>query len=261
LASFLTVSAQRVINPKPNACEAFENLERDEVWRFNSSWVGQSLVETAQFTCVKPFPVMTFVLSLSFCNNVNLSYTSQQQQGLGWFYGVLVHFQYIRPVVDPGRPVLTFQQAYSLGDEGAPCGPAGRSLHVDIWCGNASTTCLQIPGGDQCLRGTPDSVCLCSITCNDTQGICTGITMTLLSHNCPKSQIVIIPKPDLLPDHNVAGVVIGSLIAIFFFFLFIGFMYNYLVHHKTGCTAIPFYDTCTGETPAVRPYESIPHKL
>jgi len=257
----VTVSATNP--PDPSPCEAFYQLQHDEVWIFNSTWIGTHLIQSpVQYECVENPVTTVFTLVLDFCRNVNLTYPS----GIGWFYGVLTHFEYIKPEVIADRPVLTFQQTYSIGDDGAPCRD-GRSMTVDIWCGNASTTCLQIPGSNDCLWGNADTICLCNSKCNNdtlNQGICSGITVTLLSHNCPSSTPYVGPAPPgpAMPNHNVAGVVIGSLVAIFFFFLFIGFMYNYLVHHKTGCSAVPFYDTCTGDSStSSRSYESLPNTL
>jgi len=249
LSSFLLVNCTLYVNPVP--CNAHYLLQHDEVWYFNTSLIGQTVGETRGFLGINGI----YQLSLAFCQNLNLT----EPGGLGWFYGSLQSFEWLAPFSVPDRPVLTFTQYYGIGDDGSPCN-LGRTAVVNIWCGNASTDCSTIPGSisGPCLSGSLQSgVCYCSSVYNATDGICGGITINLLSHNCPNSTYVLTPRPGPPgPTHNVAGVVVGTLVAVFFFLFFIGFMYNYLVHHKTGCSAVPFYDTCAGGS-ATRSYDSI----
>jgi len=170
---------------------------------------------------------------------------------LGWFYGNMMSFEFLNPVPNPNGPTLTFRQLYGNGDSGYPCN-SSRLAEVYIYCGNSTSNCLGVgnsPNANCLISGgkLSNGFCLCNHLYNDSQSICSGISFHVLVTNCPPKQTVNLPSRPSGPAGNPAGAVIGSLIGVFLFLFFIGYMYNYLVHKKTGCAAIPFYDTCTGK--------------
>jgi len=240
-----------------------------EKWDFNiPNWANTRVrYATDQYNV----PPMTgqWIYELNFCQDPRIymgSTVNNTQDLLGWSYGPLSNFEVIQtitPIAPPSQPTPAptpntiprkrFVQTYSGGDSGPPCAVGGRSAVVNLYCGDNSTSCGEVPNspGNICLSGTlSEGYCLCAAGFNTTlgfQGTCTSLWFNILSRSCPNFEAIHITNPTMPPaTPNIAAAVIASLIGIFAFCYILGYIYNYTVHTKRGAEALPFYDTCAG---------------
>jgi len=195
---------------------------------------------------------------LTFCGFVRLYMGNvlENTHILGWSFGVLTEFVSVDDVppvnvTNGGVAPLNkrFAQTYSLGDYGPPC-LQGRSATVNLYCGDATNSCSDVPGsaGALCLSGSlVDGFCLCSFGFTAELSVCSGLWFNLLSNKCPIPKVIHPDQPiPAEPPAELAGAIIGVLIVLVFLCFLGGYIYNYTVHTKRGAEAIPFYDTCTG---------------
>lgn len=240
----------------------------DNLWyityTFDNTWNNSQTILVADTFNTGPMQG-TWSLVLNFCDSVsliqgNVSSTTPGNQ-LGWNYGFLFNFTEddINPPAHPTVPpselaLLEFIQTYSFGDVGPPCS-SPRTSTVNIYCGGGKANCTQVPGsaGADCLTKSNNPYCICSVTWNETFGFCSGLQVNLLSNSCPKNASHW-PITPVYPPMNNPGTVAGIFFAVVFVLLFVtcggGYIYNYSVHAKRGCEAMPFYDTCYGSAPA-----------
>jgi len=196
-----------------------------------------------------------------FCDTVRLYMGNLTQGGdnlFGWKFGTLTAFDRLDvPVPPPGQFSASreFKQSYTGGDIGSPCsGTNPRSAIVYVWCGK-NNNCSSIPGATsaQCLDGNSNSsFCLCSVEYNQTLGVCTGLTLHVLSNSCPESKAVPIQPGSPVPTN--AGSVTGVVFLVLFLIvlaIFVGtYLYNCTVHGKRGFEGCLFYDTCCSSNKA-----------
>jgi len=259
---------------EPIPCYATEYLDQYfmELWDFTSeAWKGKTFSYVSSDYNVPPM-AGNYRFQITFCDNIHVYIGDQTSGALGWSYGTMEFFagMDVTPPIPshPTAPTTTptskedfeysafkeFVQVYSNGDSGAPCENEERSAVVNIYCGIAKANCTQVPGnkGAECLDGgdTHNGFCLCGIQYNTTVGVCTGLALNILSNSCPNS--VTIPTTTPLPSPSEStqegvGIAFGVLAVLLIVCIIGGYVYNFTVHNKRGCTAFPFYDTCTGK--------------
>jgi len=263
-------------------CVAVEllTIDTEEDWDFRIPfWENSTVAVVSSEYNIGPMNgVYTF--EYSFCNNIYLYIGNQTQDKntFGWSFGYLSSFLSHRvtptnptpsPVVDQYAAYKGFTQEYLEGDAGAPCTKdIPRSASVNIYCGAGKANCTQVQGskGAACINfpaKTDPGFCLCSVEYNITYGVCGGLVLNLLSNKCPIGKNVQIPVPAPgNPDNSSrsVGIVFAVLAVIVVVVCICGYIYNFTVHAKRGCQAVPFYDTCTGQAdkPAYIPPTTIP---
>jgi len=203
-----------------------------------------------------------YTFHYSFCNEINVYMGNVQNPNnvFGWSYGALTTFKAydVNPPLNASHEYAAFHQftqIYTYGDSGSPCSDRPRTASVMIYCGMDKANCSQVKiegVGDRCLNGeTNPGFCLCFV---QYQGdVCNGLILHLLSNRCPHGKAKPI-TPDVPPPTDVSRVV-GITFACLGVFIMVsiigGYIYNFTVHSKRGCQAIPFYDTCTGKKEVV----------
>jgi len=257
--------------------------DAEEDWDFRIPyWENHTItIVSSEYNLAPMTGEYTFVYD--FCNSLNIYMGNYEQNKntFGWAFGTLTEFigYDVIPVIPsptPSAPTqapssqgprddfheytayLEFSQSFLQGDAGAPCtDDIPRSGTINIYCGLAKANCTQVPGnkGAACINAngtTNPGFCICSIQYNATIGICSGLTINLLSNKCPPGKAVPIPVPAaLVPDSSRSvGIAFAIMAAIIVVALFAGYIYNFTVHAKRGCQAVPFYDTCTGKRDA-----------
>jgi len=246
---------------KPCIAEEILNPYNEEEWDFRIPFWENSTVSTAS-PDYNIIPMNgTWTYEYSFCKGplVYMGDHVTTTQTLGWSFGSLRSFigLNVSPRINSTEysAYVEFTQQFLQGDAGSPCtDDIPRSSFVNVWCGGGKANCTQVPGskGAACIS-TPDSTnpgfCLCSVQYNTTFGICNGLTLNVLSNKCPRSHDVQIPIPaPLIPEGSRSvGIAFAILAVIIVVACIAGYIYNFTVHAKRGCQAIPFYDTCTGQ--------------
>jgi len=240
-----------------------DNLE--EVWLFNITGWENKVTMTYTDTYNIPPMVDSWTYEFKFCDQVTLykgnAFAEEKKYLFGWSFGVLSSFQALEvPPLEftddlhKYKAFKEFVQIYSGGDLGAPC-ILPRTTTVNIYCGvshsSSQANCTQVPDskGSDCIDdgNTQNGFCLCSIQYNRTQGICSGLVLNLLSNTCPDSIAEPIPSNKPNRASHVFGIIVlaaGTVIIVLFF---IGYVYN-LGQGKRGCSAVPCYESCTGES-------------
>jgi len=219
-------------------------------------WEGVNLnYTTDQFTFA---PEMTGfqIYTLNFCKTLSITPVAG---GAGWSFGALGQFFQLNITIPPDGPhydtaLLEFFQVY-LNNDGPftpPCQGSQAAL-VNIYCGLGGANCTSVPGnsGALCVAGnaTQNGYCLCSIAFTN-NSLCHGLTFNILSNNCPRGVPHPLGPPPTIPllPHNIAGIVIGTIIGFIALLFFGGYVYNRAALHKTGMAAVPFYENCTGRS-------------
>jgi len=257
-------------------CVAVEFLSpyNEEEWDFRIPFWENSTVSTASPDYnIIPYMNGTWTYAYSFCKSV-IVYMGDNvptTQTLGWSFGTLTSFfgLNVSPRINSTEysAYIEFIQIFLQGDAGSPCtDDIPRSATVNVWCGGGKANCTQVLGnkGAACISAsdmTNPGFCLCSVQYNTTFGICSGLTLNLLSNKCPKSYDVEIPAPaPIRPEGSRSvGIAFAILAVIVVVACIGGYIYNFTVHAKRGCQAIPFYDTCTGQRDV--PYYTLLHLL
>jgi len=262
-----------VVNSSSLSCIATEYLDQyfTEQWDFRlEAWEGKTFSFVSSEYNVPPMSG-AYRYQISFCNSINVYIGNQTSGSLGWSFGTMEYFTGVdvSPPIPPSHPVSAptvdpiheyaafkeFVQVFSYGDNGAPCDYQPRSATVNIYCGLSKANCTQVPGnkGAACLDGsdTHNGFCLCGIQYNTTFGVCTGLNLNILSNACPSSVTIPSgappPHPPTESVQNGVGIAFGVLAVLLVACILGGYVYNFVVHHKRGCAAFPFYDTCTGK--------------
>jgi len=249
-------------------CVAIEALDDGikENWDFRiPHWYNVTVsFSTSDYNIEMMSGIYTY--EYTFCESLNIYIGNSSKNQLGWSFGSLSTFVAYdaRPDDNPSPPASRpgdytafreFTQYFIDGDYGAPCSSnRSRTAIVNVYCGIGEANCTQVPGnkGAHCLDSpstTYPGFCLCGIEYNTTYGICSGLTLNLLSNLCPSSKVV--PMDPLHPYSNEVSRSIGIAFAVIGVLIIVamigGYIYNCTVHSKTGCQAVPFYDTCTGQ--------------
>jgi len=264
LLLYITLSAS-VLPPGQNAIpcvavEAVDDLIHEDFDFRIQEWekTNVSVVSNAY-----NLPPMSgpYTYHYSFCNSLNIYMGDNIQDPknvFGWSFGVLTSF--VAYDINPGNAshefaaFMQFTQIYDFGDAGSPCTEEiPRSATINIYCGIERANCTQVPGniGAQCLNPggvTTPGFCLCSIHYNASVGLCKGLTLNLLSNKCPHGRAI---GSDGSGNPQDVSRMVGIAFAFLGVFIMVaiigGYIYNFTVHSKRGCQAIPFYDTCTGK--------------
>jgi len=238
------------------------NQNFESMWKFDHLLGAVSQLEGEAYN-IQPM-IGNWTFRFTFCETMRLFMgqlsKSPESDLFGWSFGYLTSFKVSDAPSISNVPQIQFVQTYSFGDMGAPCvNNATRTTKVNIYCGNESD-CSTIPysKGPNCIGGNSSRACICGIYFNQTLGMCGGLTLNVLSNNCPaKETVPVTPIRPVFPDDDDedAGQVISMVFLVLFILLvtafFGGYLYNYSVHAKRGCAAIPFYSNCSGNSSTV----------
>jgi len=258
LLLYITLSTSKPPEGVRVPCIAVEGIDPlvEEDFDFRvPNWENSTVIYASENYNLPPMNGV-YTYHYSFCDGINVYMGNIPQNPnnvFGWSYGVLSRF--IAHDIDPRNAsheysaFHQFTQVFSYGDSGAPCSEAlPRSATVNVWCGLEKANCSQVVGaGDHCLNGeTNPGFCLCLI--QYPSNLCGGLLLHVLSNKCPHGRAKPIEPPSNPPDvSRVVGITFAFLGVFIMVSIIGGYIYNFTVHSKRGCQAIPFYDTCTGK--------------